>query len=260
MARGTQARPQPAKRPKKAKTTKKAKKVKKAKKAKAGKPAAPKKAAPRKPGRAAKAARRPKKAPARRGKARAPAPPTGVLRRSTPLGDYWHKLQACGWLEAVPTAEHRTLRERIGEALRERPALVCQALAATSLDLECIEGSGPDELCSYQSVLRQLAEASAGRFRPEEILDELDPALGVARVSFCLGELSFHREMPYRDDWVQPGVFEMVNHALETVGEPSRFHRLPADGQFAHLAFVPEAVFRRAREEGLIPAEDAFVA
>ena len=262
MATGTRAAaktPERAKKAKKSRTAKKAKPSKKAKKAApraAGKKtaAAKKKKAP---------ARKPRKAPARtKGKARErkAAAPTGVVRRATPLGDYWHRLQACGWLDAVPATEHRALRERIGEALRERPQVVFQALAATALDLECIEGSGPDELCSYHSVLRQLAEASGGRFQPEDILDEVDPALGVARISFCLGEYSFHREVPYQDEWVQPGIFEMVNHALETVGEPSRFHRLPADSQFAHLAFVPESVFQKAREEGLIPAADALVA
>ncbi len=266
MATGTRAKAEPPKKAKKAKKARKAKPAKKAKKAKTAKKAKPdkrRKAAATPSGRAARRGARgkPAKAPARRrAKQRKPEPPTGVLRRTTPLGDYWHKLQACGWLEVVPTAEHRALRERIGEALRERPEVVYQALATTSLDLECIEGSGPDELCSYHSVLRQLAEASGGRFRPEDILDELDPALGVARISFCLGELSFHREVPYRDDWVQPGIFEMVNGALEMVGEPSRFHLLPAESQFAHLAFVPEPVFRKAREEGLIPADDTPLA
>jgi hypothetical protein len=279
MATGKRAEAQPnaakkAKPAKKSKTSKTARKAKPAKRRKGAGSERTTKRAARKPAKArarkpAKApARKPAKAPARkpakaaghkRGKERMPAPPTGVVRRATPLGDYWHKLQACGWLDAVPASEHRALRERIGEALRERPQVVFQALATTSLDLECIEGSGPDELCSYQSVLRQLAEASGGRFQPEAILDELDPALGVARISFCLGELSFHREVPYRDEWVQPGIFEMVNGALELVGEPSRFHQLPADGQFAHLAFVSAAVFERAREDGLIP-EDALSA
>jgi hypothetical protein len=199
-----------------------------------------------------------------------------VVRRTTAVGDYWRRLRQCGWLESIPAAEHRALRERIAAALAEDPATAYQALAATTLDLECIVGSGADEVCSYHSVLEQLADASRGSFKPEDILDELDPALGVARVSFCVAELSFHAELPFRDDRVQAGLFELVNRALESSGEPARFRALPADGQvvgrgssaraegagpagaaplqFARLAFVPDAVFERARAAGVIPA------
>jgi hypothetical protein len=86
-------------------------------------------------------------------------------------GEFWSKLEQIGWLDAVPDAERTRLRTAVADAFSRDPKYAFYALAVTSFDPECIEGSGPNDACSYYSVVTQLAEASLGRFAPTELRD-----------------------------------------------------------------------------------------
>jgi DNA mismatch repair ATPase MutL len=178
--------------------------------------------------------------------------------RRLSLAAYWAKLAECGWLAELTPREQAELRDRLTKGLTDNPDSAFYELAVTALDVECIEGSGPDEICSYHGVIQQLARASAGLFSPEEIKDELDEREGKARLSFRCGGQIFSCELPYQSDFVEEGAIDLVNEALAATGEPRRFVPLPVDSQVVFFALISPETYDRARTAGLIPPDDYF--
>ena len=168
-------------------------------------------------------------------------------------GEFWDKLVQIGWLDVVPDAERSRLRAAVADYFTRDPAYAFYALAVTSFDPECIEGSGPDDCCSYYSVVSQLAKASHGKFSPTELRDELDEGAGVARVSFRHGGKGFSCEVPWEDDWFQQPVLDLVNRALRAGKAKEQFIALPLCDQTISLVLVPPALFKKAVSAGLIP-------
>jgi len=178
--------------------------------------------------------------------------------RRLSLAAYWAKLAECGWLAELTPREQAELRDRLTKGLTDNPDSAFYELAVTALDVECIEGSGPDEICSYHGVIQQLARASAGLFSPEEIKDELDEREGKARLSFRCGGQIFSCELPYQSDFVEEGAIDLVNEALAATGEPRRFVPLPVDSQVVFFALISPETYERTRQAGLIPPDDYF--
>ena len=178
--------------------------------------------------------------------------------RRLSLAAYWAKLAECGWLAELTPREQAELRDRLAKGLTDNPDSAFYELAVTALDVECIEGSGADEICSYHGVIQQLARASAGLFSPEEIKDELDEREGKARLSFRCGGQIFSCELPYQSDFVEEGAIDLVNEALAATGEPRRFVPLPVDSQVVFFALISPETYERARHAGLIPPDDYF--
>ncbi|MBI1916774.1 MAG: hypothetical protein HYS12_18870 [Planctomycetes bacterium] len=167
--------------------------------------------------------------------------------------EFWSKLEEVGWLDAVPTAERTRLRAAVSDAFTGDPKYAFYALAVTSFDPECIEGSGPEDPCSYYSVLSQLAEASYGPFAPADLRDELDEDSGVARVSFKQGGQLFSCEVPWEDDWFQEPVLDLVNKAIKANKAKEQFIPLPPCDQTISLVLVPPAIYKKAVSAGIIP-------
>jgi hypothetical protein len=168
-------------------------------------------------------------------------------------GDFWSKLEKIGWFDAVHETERTRLRTAVADAFTRDPTYAFYSLAVTSFDPECIEGSGPDDSCSYHSVVTQLAKASYGKFAPTDLCDELDKEAGVARVSFKHGGKVFSCEVPWEDDWFQQPVLDLVNKAVKAVKAKEQFIPLPLCDQTISLVLVPPSVYKKAVSAGLIP-------
>jgi hypothetical protein len=168
-------------------------------------------------------------------------------------GEFWAKLEEIGWLDAVPPAECTRLRAAVAEAFTRDPKYAFYALAVTSFDPECVEGSGPDDPCSYHSVVSQLAKTSYGQFAPVNLRDELDEGAGVARVSFEHAGKTFKCEVPWEDDWFQQPVLDLVNKAVKAGKAKEQFIPLPPCDQTISLVLVPPALYKKAVGAGLIP-------
>lgn len=174
--------------------------------------------------------------------------------------NFWTTLGEIGWLALLSEAEHVRLQGAVREQFVRDSKYAFYALAVTVFDPECIEGTGPNEACSYYSVLLQLAKASGGCFQPLLIHDELDYELGVARVSFEHYGHAYSIEVSYQDDWFQQEVLDLVNRALRESGCDRQFLPLPPCDQTVSLCFVPADVFDRAVRKGLIPEVEFFEA
>ncbi len=168
-------------------------------------------------------------------------------------GEFWSKLAEIGWLDAVPEAERTRLRAAVADSFTRDPRYAFYSLAVTSFDPECIEGSGPDDSCSYYSVVSQLAKASYGKFAPTDLSDELDEGAGVARVSFQHGGKVFSCEVPWEDDWFQQPVLDLVNKAIKAGKTTEQFIPLPLCDQTISLVLVPPSLYKKAVSAGLIP-------
>jgi hypothetical protein len=168
-------------------------------------------------------------------------------------GEFWRRLVEIGWLDAVPIGQRTRLRTAVADFFTRDPRYAFYALAVTSLDPECIEGSGPEEKCSYYSVVSQLAKASYGKFAPTELRDELDTKAGVARVSFRHGGKIFSCEVPWEDDWFQEPVLDLVNKAIKAGKAEEQFIPLPLCDQTVSLVLVTPALYKKAVSAGLIP-------
>jgi hypothetical protein len=171
---------------------------------------------------------------------------------------YLRRVKDSGWLEGRNERAADALEQRIRDSFAKNPASAFYALADTSFDAECIESSGPNEECSYHSVLMQLAEHSRGLFRPEELSDEVDHDEGTARLAFELEGEIFEREFAQNEDWFSNEALELVNEALEASGRDERFLALPASDQVMHLALVSQEVFDRAVDLGAIVDSDFY--
>jgi large subunit ribosomal protein L16 len=179
------------------------------------------------------------------------------------MEEYLSTLERVGWRAALPASGQRKLKASVREEFRVRPDAerltpvdLFRRLAVVVVDLEMIDGTGPRERCSYHGLLRELARSSFGLFAPREIRDELDVVRGKARVSFQLANRAFRVELPLLGGWVHPAVFDkLVNRALRAVGTKHQFQALPAVDQCAQLAFVPNAVWRKASAAGLVPTQ-----
>jgi hypothetical protein len=171
---------------------------------------------------------------------------------------YWEALNAIGWFGLLPEDERHRAQNALHHAFDHDPKLAYFSLAVTSFDPECIEGDGPDSLCSYHSVLQQLAEASYGFFTPSHIHDELDEVAEVARVQFDHAGHHFAIEVPWESDWFEYDVLVLVNDAIKWSGATVQFMPLPSIDQRVSLALIPPATYRKAVKAGLIPAEDQF--
>jgi hypothetical protein len=172
--------------------------------------------------------------------------------------EYWSKLEQVGWLDAIPNPERTRLRAAVADAFSRDPKYACYSLAVTSFDPECIEGSGPDEACSYYSVVTQLAKASYGKFAPTDLHDDLDEGAGVARVTFQHGGKVFKCEVPWEDDWFQQPVLDLVNKAIKASKAREQFIPLPLCDQTISLVFVPPSLHKKAVSAGLIPRRHLF--
>ena len=167
--------------------------------------------------------------------------------------EFWTKLADIGWLDAVPEAERTRLHAAVADAFTRDSTYAFYALAVTSFDPECIEGSGPDDCCSYFSVVSQLAKVSYGKFAPMDLSDELDEEAGVARVSFKQGGKLFSCEVPWRDDWFQEPVLDLVNKAIKAGKAKEQFIALPLCDQTISLVLVQPSLYKKAVSAGLIP-------
>jgi hypothetical protein len=174
---------------------------------------------------------------------------------------YWRALEQCGWLAALPAQARRKLQRGLAKefgGVSKRSSIdLFHLLAVTILDMEMIEGCGPKEECSYYSAIRELAQSSFGHFAPTSIRDKLDAKTEKAHISFLLGGKPFKITVPWETDWFQPQVIEkLINGALQASGVAHRFHVLPAVDQCAALAFVPDAVWRKATASGVFPKQE----
>src|SRR5262249_59804169 len=105
---------------------------------------------------------------------------------------------------------------------------------------------------TYHTVLRQLAQASSGRFAPEELTDELDDEEDIARVSFRHGGKFYSCEVPWEDDCFQRPVLDLVNKAMKAGKAREQFISLPPRGQTVSLVLATPALYRRgARGRGV---------
>lgn len=172
---------------------------------------------------------------------------------------YWQALLDCGWVDSDP--RHRdVLRHAVHAAHTEDRATTLFALAVSTFDMEVIEGVGPEDPCSYHSILEQLAEESHGLFAPDEILDDLDEDSRTATVIFIHDGERYAARVPWENDWFDPRILELVNDALDAAGVEQRYHLLPATSSIAHLALVAPQVFEEARRRDLVPPDDFFQA
>lgn len=168
------------------------------------------------------------------------------------LPEMWRGLEASGWLEDVPAEEHEALRRRL--AASEEPSEAYADLAVIAFDAECIDAPG-----SYADIIRRLADASHGRFKPENVRDTWDDDGHLAHVGFDIGDERFEVHVKIDGDWFQDEVLELVNDALKAVGSPHRFVPLPVPDQIIYGAFVRPETFERATELGVVPSvEEVF--
>jgi len=170
--------------------------------------------------------------------------------------EYLDALEKIGWLAALPADARRELGDRVTRAKGGASTDLCPSLAAVTFDAEMIYGQGPRDADSYHGLIKLLADGSFGQFKPTKIKDTLSADDERAYVSFELGKRAFSINVPLRNDWVEMDVIDvLVNDALRDTGIASRFRRLPASDQTCSLAFVPDDVWRKAVEAGLIPAD-----
>jgi len=141
--------------------------------------------------------------------------------------EFFDTLEVIGWIDAVPKPECTRLSTAVADAFTRDPKYAFYSLAVTSFDPECIEGSGPDDDCSYYSVVTQLAKASYGKFTPTDLRDELDETANLARVSFTHGGKVFKCEVRWEDDWFQEPVLDLVNTAIMASNAKEQFIPLP---------------------------------
>jgi hypothetical protein len=167
--------------------------------------------------------------------------------------DYLSRLEESGWLEAVGSERAEELRDRLTTALKENPSYSFYELADTEFDADCIEEAGTDDSCSYFSIIMQLAHDSRSLFEPTSVTDRLDREAGTASVSFEHRGKSYSCEVPFKDEWFQEPVLQLVNEALSESGTMNRFIDLPSCNQTLSLALIPESVFTQAVQLGLIP-------
>ncbi len=184
------------------------------------------------------------------------------MKRTFTKAEYLDALRVAGWLDAVDARERARLEDVIGRTFAKSKKLssgdsrLFLGVATTMFDAEMIEGSGPDDPCSYHSLVTQLAGASFGRFAPVDLHDEIDWTAQRARVSFVLRGKTFRVEMPCDSDWVDHGVLDLVNESLAKTNDTHRFQMLPAVDQCIYLAFVPDAVWKKALMLGVVPEQD----
>lgn len=170
--------------------------------------------------------------------------------------EFRSKLETIGWLDASTQEERTRLHVALADAYGRNPDYAFYALAVTSFDPECIESTGPEDSCSYYSVISQLVAASSGRFAPTDLHDELDGAAGVARISFrCVGNV-FACEVPWEDDWFKGQVLDLVNDAMTACKVPEQFIALPPCDQTISLVLVSPEVYEKAVSVALIPQND----
>lgn len=171
---------------------------------------------------------------------------------------YWQALLDCGWVDSDPRPPD-ALRDIVLAAHAENRDHTVFALAASAFDMDVIEGVGPDDPCSYYSILEQLAEESYGLFKPDEILDDLDEEARTATVIFVHNGERYAGRVPWENDWFDPRILELVNQALEDAGHEQRYLLLPSNSSVARLALVSPDVYAEALERELIPPDDFFL-
>ncbi|MBM4068940.1 MAG: hypothetical protein FJ271_08365 [Planctomycetes bacterium] len=168
---------------------------------------------------------------------------------------YWTKLTKIGWLKYVPKQLHAEIRDRFKKGFKSSPDWVHLALNQTALDSECIDG--PE---SYCELLKNLAKDSNDIFQPTQIKAEMVKKGRTTSISVSFRHKGkvFSCVVPFETDWFEQGVLDVVNHALEASGREERFIVLPTNDQLMFLVIVPPAVYDKAVESGLIPADEMF--
>jgi hypothetical protein len=69
-------------------------------------------------------------------------------------------------------------------------------------------------------------------------------------ISFGLGGRRFSTEVDGSSDHIQQELWDLVNDALEAAGRAERLQTIPDEPE--GFAYVSDAVFKRARERGVI--------
>lgn len=159
---------------------------------------------------------------------------------------YWQSMIACGW-QAADSA----LQTRVNEAFERDPASAWLALAVLAFDAESIYETSPLGE-SYRAHLQEMARASQGAFRPEDITERVQEE--THEVTFVHGGRRYGVRTPAASDYFSQRVLDVVNDAMVHRGDARRFRPLPAPDQLIYLTFVSEETVRRSVEEGLIPA------
>ena len=181
--------------------------------------------------------------------------------------EYLDALEHAGWLAAVPDAARKQLVERIAakyakagtsplapKGMRLGALDLCEVLGVVHFDAEMVEYDDEGDAGPYSALIAQLAEGSFGMFKPTKIKDALDGR--VARVSFMLGKKKFSIELQLHRDWFEPDAIDiLVNEALRDTGVSFRFRALPTTDQCVNLAFIPDEVWRKTIEAGIVPAD-----
>jgi hypothetical protein len=181
----------------------------------------------------------------------------------TTLASYLATLERIGWLDAVGPEECARLRAGLARHFGPRTnpftkesfpareeALVIElyrSLAPISFDAE-------DAFSDLAARIADFACGSHGRFVPEDIVVAASDEESL-HVSFVHGGRRFDWSTD-QQDWCDDGLLVVLNRALEVAGVSDRFHLLPALDQWLHFVLVPDAIFERARSEGVFGSNE----
>lgn len=173
--------------------------------------------------------------------------------RTINADQYLTRLKKAGWFEGQSERAIQAIARRVRRAFASNPGEAFYALADVRFEVDCIEEEG-----SYEGALMQLSEVSRGRFRPDDLRDDVDFDEGVARISFELDGDSFEREFEQTRGWFSDEALELANEALEATDCDERFIALPRNDVTVDICFVQQEIFDRAVDMGLIPDADVF--
>jgi hypothetical protein len=152
------------------------------------------------------------------------------------------KFDEIGWFGGMDNSEKVAIKEKLSKS--ESLYGFLNNLSVYSFDTECIDESG-----DYVSIIENLADCSAGKFKPTEVSDDIDfITTNTSTIKFTHFGKAYSITIPNQNDWFQPEVLDLVNRAIVESGNKEQFLTLPVQDQCAYLVFVDPDIYELANE------------
>lgn len=160
---------------------------------------------------------------------------------------YLNALESIGWFD-LQNNNKKEIEERIADF--EDPITYVFVLYHLWFDAE-----GFDEDTSYDSLLDELIEITGLEVKEKSVLyneenDTVEITLTTLKATY-----SYTVNLEEFGDWIDEDFIDsFINEqVLEGEGSPNRFLPIPPSDQTMQFVFVPEALFVKAIEQGIVP-------
>lgn len=142
-------------------------------------------------------------------------------------------------------------------AKRKNPRNLNQVLLLFPSVVYFFDSEMPDLNAPYKSILEHFSLISHNIFSPANIVDEFNkPTKEGCLVKFSLKGKDYSKQLLVESDWVDPGIFGLIDEAVTEQKLPGSFHYLLTEGQELSYVFLSPSQYEELRAKKWLVFEE----